>query len=344
MNSRQEFRPLTELNQLQKCAGQTLEKKVPESIESGERSLEMHRLRQRYLELLHHYAKEDNEDILLEAYSLGRDAVRAELNLVSAADLHHKALHELALNGKNAVDCGKLLTAANVVYAEFISPFEMSYRGYRQASSAMQHVNEMLEDEIRRIAQSLHDEAGQFLACVHIALYDIGRQVSPEIKSRIDETQEMLDQLESELRLISHELRPRILEESGLSEAIAFLAKAVSMRTGLDVKISMNLSERPSSIVETTLYRCVQELLNNASRHADADHAVVRLFRHDGGLVCEVQDDGQGFDAREVFVRSGGEQLGLHGLLERVSSLDGNIAIDTAPGQGARIRIEIPQK
>jgi signal transduction histidine kinase len=349
MNAYHEFRPLTELpGSSMIAAAQQLNPRLDPGRSSSRkmsRSGTIAALYPAYLQLLRNYLDDNSEDTLLEAYNLGQEALRTGMNLVNAGEMHHKAMRQLATENVTVADASCCaITAMSTVFDEFLTPFEMNYRGYRQASAAMRHLNETMEAEIRRIAQSLHDDAGQYLACVHIALYDIARRVSPELKSDIASIQQMLDALENELRLISHELRPRILEESGLSNAIEFIARAFSIRTGLEIHISNELVDRPDAVIETTIYRCVQELLKNACRHADAKKAEVILYRTDDTLVCQVRDDGKGFDAREAMLRSGGEQLGLLGLMERVSALDGSIVIDSAPGKASCIRIEIPQK
>lgn len=353
MNAFHEFRPLTELpGSSMIAAAQQLNPRPDSCLDSRRhssrkmsRSGTIAALYPAYLQLLRNYLDDNSEDTLLEAYNLGQEALRTGMNLVNAGEMHHKAIRQLATEKFTDPDASCLaIPAMSTVFDEFLTPFEMNYRGYRQASAAMRHLNETMEGEIRRIAQSLHDDAGQFLACIHIALYDIARRVSPDIKSDIADIQQMLDSLENELRLISHELRPRILEESGLSNAIEFLARAFSIRTGLDITLTNELVERPDAVIETTIYRCVQELLKNACRHADANKADIVLYKAGDMLVCEVRDDGKGFDAREAMLRSGGEQLGLLGLMERVAAVDGSIVINSAPGKASCIRIEIPQK
>jgi signal transduction histidine kinase len=297
----------------------------------------------RYSALLRRYLIKPDEDVLAKVYELGREAIQAEIGLLVLSDIHHDALRTMIGTGSRNTDAAQTVGRASTVFSELIAPLGMQVQANRQANIAMQHINEMLEDEVRRIALSLHDEAGQFLACVHIALHEIAKQVPTRVRPRIDETRAMLDDLEEELRRISHELRPKLLERSGLAAAVDFLADGVSRRTGLDIAVSVDLPDaRPPPVLEAAIYRCIQELLTNISKHAQAHKAWIAIGAEDSRLSCEIRDDGVGFDAQEVMVRDSGGGLGLHGILERIAVLGGDVEIESEPGSGARVLIEVP--
>lgn len=299
-------------------------------------------IKQRYIALLSRYLRDRGEEVLLDVYRLGREAIVNEMGLLGVAELHHEALRD-ALSGSSKEEVrAEHYGLAGVVLSEFLSAHEMTSRGYREASTAMRHLNEMLEDEVRRIAHAIHDGAGQYLACVHISLYSIAKHTSEEGKKEIKHAHELLEELEKDLRRISHELRPRVLENSGLGGAIDFLVDNVTKRTGLAIHIDNKLKQRPAPVVETALYRCVQEMLNNIVKHARANNAWISLEDLGDQVRCEVRDDGVGFDASEVVVRDGGHQLGFLGIQERLAVLGGSVEVESQRGKGVRIVITIP--
>ncbi len=198
------------------------------------------------------------------------------------------------------------------------------------------------EEEAKRIARELHDEAGQLLACVHMALEELALDLQPPDRSAFDKIRALLYQIEEQLRRIAHEVRPTILDDLGLVPALEFLAQGVAARTGLTVRVTGSTSGRLPPVVETTLYRIVQEALTNAARHAKATGVTVHLA-HEGELIlCAVQDDGVGFDAASVLARNGGHGLGLIGMRDRREPLTGTLRIVSSPGRGTRILITVP--
>jgi len=198
------------------------------------------------------------------------------------------------------------------------------------------------EEEAKRIARELHDEAGQLLASVYIVLDDIAREVEPPAKERIQKVIGMLDQIEEQLRSLAHELRPTILDDLGLLPAIQSLAQRFSKRTGMDIALDEVPKQRFPLRIETALYRIVQEALNNVTKHAQATTVRVQIQQEDGIVRCLVLDNGIGFDAPTVLSRTGAESLGLVGIRERVEILKGKLQIQSAPGQGTQLCVTIP--
>lgn len=311
----------------------------PDGVQRGRR---LHSIRRRYAQLLRRYLFENLEEVLLEIYELGREAVVDELGLLSIAEMHHEAMGEIFSGNRDIQFSDNHYRMAGVVLSEFLSAYEMTSRGYREASTAMRHLNEMLEDEIRRIAHAIHDGAGQYLACVHISLYAIAKHVDDEGKKELRKAHELLDELERDLRRISHELRPRVLENSGLSGAVEFLADSVIKRTGLAIHVEDRIQRRLPSTIETALYRCIQELLNNAVKHAHASNVWILLEERRHLIHCEVRDDGVGFDASAALVHEKGSQLGFLGIKERVAVLGGGLEIESSRGRGVRVVITLP--
>lgn len=212
----------------------------------------------------------------------------------------------------------------------------------KRAQEALRRLNATLEDEARRIAHALHDEAGQLLVSVHLELEDVARELAPPAGERLKEVRRLLDLTEQQLRRLSHELRPTILDDLGLVPALEFLAGGVSARAGLSITVEGSTEGRLSPLVETALYRSVQEALTNVTKHARATRAAVRLQREARTIRCSVRDDGVGFDVTGASTRRGERGLGLIGIRERIYALGGSLEIVSAPGRGTELLIAIP--
>ena len=206
------------------------------------------------------------------------------------------------------------------------------------------HLQTVREEEQKRIARELHDESGQLLASVHIGLSEMERELPSRSQKKLAEVKDLLTQIEEHLRNLSHELYPSILDDLGLLPALQFLADKVSARTGIRINLEGSPNGRLRSSIETTLYRTVQEALNNVVRHANATTVKVRLFEADGLVHCSIQDDGVGFDVLTVLGHKARESLGLVAIRERVGTLGGRMKINSAPNQGTELCVEIPLK
>ena len=150
-----------------------------------------------------------------------------------------------------------------------------------------------------------------------------------------DTTQEAL----AEMRLLLFELRPPLLQERGLAAALRARLQGVETRAGLVTQFDCQSEERLSPDKEQELYRVAQEALNNVLKHAHAGRVDVNLAVANGDATLEVVDDGVGFEQS----LSGGFGLGLRGMHERVERLGGTLRIDTSPGAGTHVRVEVPR-
>jgi PAS domain S-box-containing protein len=211
----------------------------------------------------------------------------------------------------------------------------------KRTEEALRRLNEQLEHEAKRIASALHDEAGGFLTTAHITLADVIRDVPPELGEQLRGVRRNLDQVEEQLRRLSHELRPRVLDDLGLLEALKFLIEGVSRRTGIDISIQASIEARFPPLVETALYRMVQEGLTNISKHAGASRATVVLEEEDQKVRCSIRDDGRGFDAG-ALERPGERGLGLVGIQDRLEAVGGTLEIFAIPGGGTELRTAVP--
>ncbi len=198
------------------------------------------------------------------------------------------------------------------------------------------------EDEARRIAHELHDEAGQLLAALHITLDTLVPQ-APDQDAIVRTLHEALDRVESQLRRLARELRPTILDDLGLGPALEWLAQGVAERTGVTVTVDAP-EHRLAPEVETALYRVVQEALSNAARHARPRRITVEVHEEESLFRAVVRDDGHGFDVAAALARRGDRGLGLIGMRERAEALGGTVEIRSTPNHGAELSIVIPRE
>jgi signal transduction histidine kinase len=265
------------------------------------------------------------------------------MGVVDLAALYHQGLKAMLDSASTAAKCRACVQSLESFFVESLAPFEMTHRGYRDAHAALRHLNETMENEAKRIARALHDESGQLLTVVHIALEDLARDLPPSHEARLNKIRAGLDQIEEQLRRVSHELRPPILDDMGLFPAVQFLAEGVAKRAKLNIKVEGFTNARLAPPVETAAYRIVQESLTNVAKHARAKHVVVRVQAEPKtGVQCSVQDDGIGFDLSAVSGVGAQRGLGLLGMRERVKALGGSLEINSSEGKGTELLIQIP--
>jgi len=292
-------------------------------------------LAEQYRRALEEYLDEGGEAGLARAYELGRQAIVDGLGVLEMGTLYHEALRASVLPQAAFEARAKAAEAAQAFFMESLSPFEMTHRASREANSALRRLNERLEEEAKRIAHTLHDEAAQLLASVHIALDALARDLPQSMRSRLEEVRDLLDRIEGELR-------PTMLDDLGLVPALQFLAEGVAKRTGLSVEVRGSTHGRLPPAVETALYRIAQEALTNAVRHAHPAHVKIQVQREARAVRCSVSDDGAGFDAATALAHRGGSGLGLVGIRERLDALRGSLQITSSPGRGTRVHVAVP--
>ena len=300
-------------------------------------------LRDQYAAALRQYlADAGGEAALQRAYELGRRAIGDGVGVLELVTLHQDVLDGILRERKEPEACVNAVSDAGRFVAESLSPFEMTHRGFREGVAALRRLNEMLEEEVRRIAHALHDEAGQLLVSVHLALQEVSGGLPPRAREQLGKIRGPLDEIEKHLRRLSHELRPTVLDDLGLLPALEFLAQGVIARFGVPITVDGPRSPRLPSSVEIALYRIVQEALRNATKHAGARRVGIRVAVEAEMVRCLIKDDGRGFDVVAALDRKGERGLGLIGMRERVNALSGQLTIDSAPGRGTELRITIP--
>jgi signal transduction histidine kinase len=203
-------------------------------------------------------------------------------------------------------------------------------------------LHDVLEKEAKRMAQSLHDEAGQLLAAVHLKLDELTWNLPAGHRDSVEQLKSMLDQLEGGLRRLSHELRPMILDDLGLLPAVEFLRQGVTRRTGLSIELKGSTAGRLPARIETALYRVIHEALGNIVKHARASQVKITFLRDAEQVQCSICDDGMDLDAGEVLAAKSGRGLGLLAIRERVEDLSGTLSIRAGRGQGTELVAAIP--
>ncbi len=205
---------------------------------------------------------------------------------------------------------------------------------------ALRRAVQAQEAERKRLARELHDETGQALTSILLGLAAVeSAKTAEEAHAAAADLRGLVVETLQSVRRLAVELRPSALDDFGLEPALRRLGETVRERGTLDVQVETRLgSVRLPADVETALYRIVQEALTNAVKHASANHVSVVVTRKATGVQVMIEDDGTGFDPA---ARSTGG-LGLLGMRERVELLDGTLAIDTSPGAGTTLIVELP--
>jgi PAS domain S-box-containing protein len=216
-------------------------------------------------------------------------------------------------------------------------------RGKRQRLQELsQDLVAVQEAERRRIGLELHDEVGQILTGLKLRLSGYESLPLEEQKQRLQEVNQLLDEATVQVRELSQNLRPSVLDDLGLLMAMASYFTRYTRDTGVRVQFEHDGIERRrfAPDAETAAYRIVQEALTNAARHAQVQMVHVRAWADVDHLGVQIEDAGAGFDAEAALAR--GRTRGLAGMQERAALLDGHCTVDTQPGRGCRVTAEFP--
>lgn len=203
------------------------------------------------------------------------------------------------------------------------------------------------DEERRRIARELHDSAGQLLTTIGLQLFDVrtrANKSAPVLTRSLDEIQQIVQQLQREIRTTSYLLHPPLLDESGLFSSLSWYVEGFSKRSGIQTKLEMQENfGRLSANIELAIYRLVQESVTNIHRHSGSKTALVRVTREAEAITVEVQDEGRGMtEERLKEIRTGGSGVGLRGMTERMREFGGELRIESG-AFGTRILATIPE-
>ena len=197
------------------------------------------------------------------------------------------------------------------------------------------------ESEQRRIARELHDQVGQDLTALKILLVRGKNGDREQAIQTLTEAQQLTDEILRTVRNICGTLRPQVLDDLGLIAGVRWHIKSFAARTGLDITFDIGEVDesRLSPIVQSAIFRVIQEALTNVSRHADAQTASVILAMRKGAIEFSIRDGGKGFNAAEVLKK---HSTGISSMRERLSLVQGRFEVSSSPGQGTIIRAQIP--
>ncbi len=200
------------------------------------------------------------------------------------------------------------------------------------------------EEERRRIARELHDEAGQALTAVSLSLDRLEQNVagSPDqLREEIAQIRKLVLRTSSEIRGLSYRLHPTLLVDLGLEPALNLYFKEMASRSDLDIDFRMvGFDKRLNPDIETVLYRFSQEALTNTLKHSGAETFRLSIIKSYPKIIFTAEDDGVGFDGQ--IGGNDKRSLGLIGMRERAIQLGGTFSLIGRQGLGARIRVEIP--
>lgn len=212
----------------------------------------------------------------------------------------------------------------------------------KQKELHLKAVVETQESEQKRIAKDLHDGIGQTLSGIRLAMENISLKLvekNPEEGSKVSELTNTLDQACQEVRSISHQMMPRILQESGLIPAISDMLEKSFRHSPISYSFEhFGITKRFAENVEISLYRISQELINNIIKHSGASQVQVQLLQNKKQLVLLVEDNGSGFQ----FEKLKAEGIGLMNITSRVETVHGEFNLEPSPATGTLATIRIP--
>jgi PAS domain S-box-containing protein len=213
------------------------------------------------------------------------------------------------------------------------------------ASELAAQIQRTREDEQKRIARELHDDLGQQLAAVKmaVAMHESHLGVSGSSRQLLSETrglQEQIDAMTATVRRIATDLRPPMLDDLGLISALEWLADDFKRRYGVSVASNLQMGDLEfTEFAATAIFRMVQEALTNVARHAHASAVTIEMDRAGNVCTVRIQDDGKG---AQLDAPRAQRSFGLLGMRERARQLNGTVTIDSEPGHGFHIAIQLP--
>ncbi len=195
------------------------------------------------------------------------------------------------------------------------------------------------EDERRRLAMDLHDGVGQSLTALRLQADYLKNSLLPnEQQQNLQSIVDQIVQVQQEIRRISRNLMPSVLNDFGLAEALEFLCHTTEQNSSIEIERRIFIdTNRYESAIEICIFRVAQEIFNNTFKYSEARHLYLELRDEGNRLELIIEDDGKGFDPETV---SRGQ--GLANMAQRARLLNGNLHIETSPGNGCRITTVIP--
>jgi len=203
---------------------------------------------------------------------------------------------------------------------------------------------QLLEKERSRIAADLHDELGSLISAIKINLECLDTSENPENIAILEKTGTYIDTTMQKIREISNNLMPKILEQNGIIAAVTDFINMIDVKSKINIKFSHELIDE-SSIPEEYkphLFRIIQELLNNAVKHAKATHILIQIILKNQNLIMTIKDNGIGFDENIDITKIKSD--GLRNIIRRAELINGKVILESQLNKGTNYTIEIPLK
>jgi signal transduction histidine kinase len=286
--------------------------------------------------VLHQLAVRDGVRSYLSVPIIFQDTLIGALNLFSD---HPRAF------APEVVDVAREIGSQLAVAIQNARLFEQVRAGAESLRLMSQQLVRAQENERRHIARELHDEVGQSLTAALLNLQVLSSLTDlEELPARLDDSLNLIDRVLQQVRTLSLNLRPALLDDLGLAPALRWLVSRQSERAGFGVQFNADfMDERFAADIEITCFRAVQEAITNIVRYAQAQCVTVELLKPDDQLYVRIRDDGIGFDVAAALQRAAhGHSMGLLSMQERVLLLGGRMRIESAPGQGSMIEVRLP--
>jgi signal transduction histidine kinase len=203
---------------------------------------------------------------------------------------------------------------------------------------------QILENERARIAADLHDDLGSLISAIKLNLECINTTNNPENNIIIEKTASYIDSTMQKIRDISNDLMPKILEQNGLIPAVTDFMNILDAKSKAKIKLINKIPDESSisKEVKTHIFRIVQELLNNAVKHANASQINLDLSLINKIILIKINDNGIGFNEHVDFSKMKSD--GLRNIIRRTQLVDGKLFLDTGINKGTSFKIEIPLK
>jgi two-component system sensor histidine kinase UhpB len=220
----------------------------------------------------------------------------------------------------------------------------------KQSNEQMRHLalrlQEVQESERQELATELHDRVGQNLTGLNLSLKILQNQLNPEnepeVRKRLNDSLEMVEETTHKIRDVMADLNPPILDEYGLVAAIKWYCGDFTNRTSIATRMNADTFEpRLSPSVEKILFRLVQESLNNVAKHAQATRVVIGVKSNQDTVSLSVKDNGKGFDLSEIKEPTMQPHWGFLSMQQRAASIGASLVIESTPGMGTRVFVKV---
>jgi signal transduction histidine kinase len=285
---------------------------------------------------------------LSEPAAVNARLTRTRLALLTGASLMAPAMLVIQAVRDEPIDVGVIAGGSVVLFLLALARMgglASEVASQTERKRAMQTVLRATEQERIRLAADLHDGPVQELTALRYGLTRARNRIQ---RGHAEQAEGLLAELEDELasgitglRRLMAELRPAVLDEQGLEVALHNQVRAFEATSGVACAISTGLHSRLAPDLETVLYRVTQETLNNVGKHAGASRVTVSLEAENGSVHLRINDDGVGFDPAAAAKLLSEGHFGLAGMRERVEMVGGHLTIESAPGKGTSVAVEM---